>query len=142
MSGRLASIAREPLLHVLVLGAALFAILPRPGGEAPPARPRIVVRASDVARVLASWTGAGAPTKEELAALVDAAIEEEVLLREAASLARGDEVVRERLRKKVEALAEDAGGRARVVRSLRERYQVEIEWPAWAPSGDPAAGTR
>jgi peptidyl-prolyl cis-trans isomerase C len=93
-------LVRAPLLHFLALGAVLLALR---GWLDPPqaARPRVVIAAADVARLAEAWTeehgappDAGATEK-----LVNAAIDEELLYREA--LARGfdrqDGAVRERL---------------------------------------------
>jgi len=93
---------RSPLLHFLALGGALLALrtwwAPE---EAHEARPRVVIAAADVARLRAAWSeehGTPPPAAAERR-LVDDAIEEEILYREA--LARGfdrqDDAVRERL---------------------------------------------
>lgn len=76
---------RTPLFHFLLGGAALFWLVPRP---APPPAP-VVVTAGDVSRLRQDYareTGRE-PTAADEAALVDKAIREELLFREA--LARG-----------------------------------------------------
>ncbi|HSF15097.1 MAG TPA: peptidylprolyl isomerase [Vicinamibacteria bacterium] len=101
---------REPLLHFLVLGAALFAVyaLVRPSRSD---SSEIVVSAGRVAAIEAQFRGVWQrpPTEAELAALVDTYVREEVLYRE--GVARGfdldDPVIRNRVRQKVEFLAED-----------------------------------
>jgi hypothetical protein len=93
-------LVRAPLLHFVVLGAALLAVRERLD-PAPPTRPALVIRSADVARLAQAWTEEhGAPPDAAAKQrLVEAAIDEEVLYREA--IARGfdrrDEAVRERL---------------------------------------------
>jgi len=96
----MARLLHSPLVHFLALGGALLAL--RSWLDPPQAaRPRVVIRDADVARLAEAWTeehGAppGVAARERL---VDQAIEEELLYREA--LARGfdrqDGAVRERL---------------------------------------------
>jgi len=93
---------RSPLVHFLALGGALLALRTWWAPEAPrDARPQVVIAAADVARLRAAWSEEHGtpPTAAAERRLVDAAIEEEVLYREA--LARGfdrqDDAVRERL---------------------------------------------
>jgi len=103
----------EPLLHFLLLAAALFwldAALRRapsgdaPGGELVVTRDRIANLADGFAR---QW--GRAPSEEELAAMVQDFVREEVLMREALRLGldRDDAIVRRRLAQKMEFLSED-----------------------------------
>lgn len=102
---------REPLLHFVVLGAAIFAayalVRPSRSGSS-----EIVVSAGRMAAIEAQFRGVWQrpPTEAELRALVDNYVREEVLYRE--GVARGfdldDPVIRSRVRQKVEILAEDA----------------------------------
>lgn len=102
---------REPLLHFVVLGAAIFAAyaLVRPSRSD---SSEIVVSAGRMAAIEAQFRGVWQrpPTEAELRALVDNYVREEVLYRE--GVARGfdldDPVIRSRVRQKVEILAEDA----------------------------------
>jgi len=102
---------REPLLHFLVLGAALFglfSIIAKKEAEAPT---KVLVSASRVAtladRFARTWRRP--PTEEELQGLVEDYIRDEILYREgrAAGLDRDDFVIRRRVRQKMEFLAED-----------------------------------
>src|SRR5262245_37644658 len=93
---------RSPLVHFLALGGALLALRMWWAPDEPrDPRPRVVIAAADVARLRAAWSEEHGtpPTAAAERRLVDAAIEEEVLYREA--LARGfdrqDDAVRERL---------------------------------------------
>jgi PPIC-type PPIASE domain len=93
---------RSPLVHFLALGGALLAIRMwwSPEGTRE-TRPQVVIAAADLARLRAAWNEEHGtpPTAAAERRLVDAAIEEEVLYREA--IARGfdrqDDAVRERL---------------------------------------------
>ena len=92
-----------PSLHFTVLGALLFTVLswhapaPVPRGPAPP----IVITAADTARLRAEWQQlhGRAPGAAVVAHLIDDAVDEEVLHREAlaAGLDRRDPLVRDRL---------------------------------------------
>jgi hypothetical protein len=99
---------REPLVHFLLLGAALFALFDVAGG--PRARPAevVMVGASEVARLAEGFarTWQRAPTRDELAGLVRDQVDEEILYREALALGleRDDTIVRRRLRQKMEFL--------------------------------------
>ena len=102
---------REPLLHFLVLGAALFglfSITDKKDAEAPA---KLVVSASQIAtladRFARTWRRP--PTEHELQGLVEDYIRDEIFYREgrAAGLDRDDFVIRRRVRQKMEFLAED-----------------------------------
>lgn len=112
MSG-LARLWREPLVHFLLLGAALFAafgVMQERGDEGPD---RIVVDASQVQQLAARFkrTWLRAPTQEELVGLVEGYVREEVYYREALAMGldRNDPVVRNRMRVKLEFLLEELG---------------------------------
>jgi hypothetical protein len=105
------SLLREPLLHFLVLGAALFAafsMIEKKDAEAPT---KVVISASRVAtladRFARTWRRP--PTEQELLGLVEDHIRDEIFYREgrAAGLDRDDFVIRRRVRQKMEFLAED-----------------------------------
>jgi hypothetical protein len=102
---------REPLLHFLVLGAALFvlfSIVDKRDAEAPAtivvSTPRIAILADRFGR---TWRRP--PTEQELRGLIEDYIRDEVFYREgrAAGLDRDDFVIRRRVRQKMEFLAED-----------------------------------
>ena len=102
---------REPLLHFLVLGAALFGLFGLVGkkdGEAPAT---IVISAERVTNLADRFarTWRRPPTAQELQGLVEDDIRDEVFYREgkAAGLDRDDFLIRRRVRQKMEFLAED-----------------------------------
>jgi hypothetical protein len=104
-------ILREPLLHFLVLGAALFGLfsmIEKKDAEAPA---RVVISSSRIATIADGFarTWRRPPTEEELQGLVEDYIRDEIFYREgrAAGLDRDDFVIRRRVRQKLEFLAED-----------------------------------
>ena len=111
MSIRIRSLWREPLLHFLLIGLALFVYYDLAGDnvEAPPNRIHVD---RGQARQLASnfeRTWSRPPTAEELKAMIEAHIREEVFYREALAMGldRDDPMVRRRLRMKLEFMLED-----------------------------------
>jgi hypothetical protein len=122
---------KEPLLHFLLLGAALFALNAWRAKERPAdtAAPRIEVTAAVIEQLRAASErqfGKG-PNAEELRGLVMAHIREEVFYREALALGldRDDMIVRQRLAQKMEFLTGDIAGAAEpgdaVVREFFEK---------------------
>jgi hypothetical protein len=105
-------VLREPLLHFLLIGFALFVAYgwlgPAGGGD------RIVVTRSttdELARQFAArWMRQ--PTAQELSGLVDTWVREEIFYREgqALGLDRDDPVIKRRLRQKLEVMQEESLG--------------------------------
>jgi hypothetical protein len=126
---------REPLVHFLVLGAALFALYAWRGGSEPSAR--IVIGAGQLEHLAAGFarTWLRAPTPEELQGLLRDHVREELATREALALGldRDDTIVRRRLRQKLEFLTEDLVGLAEpseaelaeYLRAHLEAYELE-----------------
>lgn len=110
---RISSLLREPLLHFLLLGAALFAVhAARTGGptsEGPSRQVRL--GEGEVRWLRETWTlqWQREPTPEELRTLVAEYLKEELLSREAREMGldRDDVYVRRRLSQKVEFLLQD-----------------------------------
>ncbi len=106
----LVKLLKDPLLHFLVLGAALFAISASRGGddEAPD---RIVIDELVVERVAAAAERlyGREPTRAELEALLEPTIRDEVFYREALALGLDvdDDEVRRRLIEKMQYLTQD-----------------------------------
>jgi hypothetical protein len=102
-------LVREPLLHFLVLGAALFGLFGMVHRNSSQAPAKIIVSASRVATLADGFarTWRRPPTGEELQGLVDDYIRDEIFYREgrAAGLDRDDAVIRRRVRQKMEFLA-------------------------------------
>ncbi len=99
---------REPLVHFLLGGTALFLLYGAVAEEPAFSRDRIVVGEERVAGLASTFqrTWLRPPTRTELERLVEDFVDEEILYREALELGldRDDLVVRRRLRQKMEFL--------------------------------------
>lgn len=105
-------ILREPLLHFIVLGAALFALYYFVNDDPLPENPRsIVVDETILARLSQTFerTWMRPPTAEEFDGLVESHIKEEILYREglALGLDKDDLIIRRRMQQKFEFLNAD-----------------------------------
>jgi len=105
--------AREPLVHFLLLGAAIYGLAALLGGsdeEAPDER-TIHVTAGQIAWLEGSWEKRWnrLPTPDERAGLIRAHVRETVLYREALAMGldQDDTIVRRRLAQKLEFLSQD-----------------------------------
>ena len=104
---------REPLVHFLLLGTALFALDAwlRPAA-APVASTEIVVTESRIDHLAQNFrrTWQRPPTREELDGLIESFVKEEVMVREALALGldRDDAIIRRRLQQKIEFVSEQA----------------------------------
>ena len=102
---------REPLVHFLLLGAALFGLYGALN-RAPQSEPsNIVVSAGQIDHLAATFTRVWQrpPTPSELKGLIDQYVKEEILSREAIQLGldQNDTVIRRRLQQKMEFIADD-----------------------------------
>jgi hypothetical protein len=117
---------REPLLHFLVAGVALFGGWRwlHPAGDASDTPERIELGADDVRQIQRSWLAQGraALAPEQLRGLVEDRVREEILVREgrALGLDEDDTIVRRRLAQKMEFLFED-------VAALRDPAPGELQ---------------
>ncbi|MGF1466329.1 MAG: peptidyl-prolyl cis-trans isomerase [Sandaracinaceae bacterium] len=108
-TSRLRSLWREPLLHFLLAGAALFLLHRILGADRPDPSPVVIddafLRELEATRARQSGRP---PEAEERAALLRAFIREEVLVREARALGLdlGDPIIRRRLVQKMELVLE------------------------------------
>jgi len=102
---------REPLVHFLAIGVALFALYGLVNDDVDGADNRIEITDGTIARLTDTWTKTWqrSPTDAELRNLIDGHIREEVLVREALALGldTDDVIIRRRLAQKMEFLAED-----------------------------------
>ncbi len=136
---------KEPLLHFLLIGGAIFAIAAwrgRTGGEEPTMlvkeKARIEVTAAVIDRLRAGYERqfGQAPDARELRGLVTAHIREEVFYREALALGldRDDTIVRRRMAQKMEFLTGDLADVAEPneasVREFFERNAARYARPA------------
>src|SRR4029077_21161199 len=99
---------REPLVHFLALGAALFLLFSFIGNRSEPQVGKIVVTSGKIYQAITifSRTWHRAPTIQELNGLIEDDIREEVFYREALAIGldKDDIIVRRRLRQKLEFL--------------------------------------
>lgn len=105
------SLLNEPFVHFLVLGGLVFGAFSLWGASRDGIDRDVVVTSADVARLEALWQTqySRPPTGEELSAIIDNHIKEEVLYREAMALGLSDDdiIVRRRLVQKFLFLSED-----------------------------------
>lgn len=108
------SFLREPLVHFLALGAMLFVIGQVRGAPANPGGSRIAITEGHIERLLEGFrmTWNRPPTEEEFRTMVEELLKEEVLYREALGmrLDQDDEIIRRRLRQKLEFMMADFVG--------------------------------
>ncbi|MGI9629327.1 MAG: peptidyl-prolyl cis-trans isomerase [Longimicrobiales bacterium] len=104
-------ILKEPLVHFLALGALLFAIGLARGGSGTPSANRIALSSGVVERLIEGFrlTWQRRPTEAEFSGLVEEYLREEVLYREALQMGldRDDQIIRRRMRQKLEFLTAD-----------------------------------
>lgn len=120
-------ILREPLLHFLLLGAALFALygwLNRAGFNAPD---EIVVSRGEVGNLQAQFARVWQrdPTPQELKGLIDGWVREEIYYREALAMGldRDDPVVRRRMGQKVQFILDGATPPAPTAEELQRWFE-------------------
>ena len=109
LRGWLVRLGREPFVHFLLIGLAIFAINALQGSAGDPADRRIVVSQQQVQRLVGQWmqTWHRPPAPAEIDGAIRDYVKEEIYYREALRLGldKDDEVVRRRLRAKMEFLA-------------------------------------
>ena len=123
---------KDPLVHFLAIGAALFAFSAWRGQSIGTGRQQILISSAQIeqARDAAALVQGRPPTDDELAALIEPTMRDEILYREALALGldENDDEVRRRLIEKMQYLSQDpadpepsfGGGGARALR-LRAR---------------------
>lgn len=101
----------EPLLHFMILGAAIFVGFNVMSGRTPNEKNAIVVRQATIQNLASVFTRSWqrSPSEEELNELIQDYIREEVAVREALALGidRDDSIIRRLLRQKLEFVTED-----------------------------------
>ena len=102
---------KEPLLHFLLIGAALFVAYGYLSREQESDPQNITVSAGHVEHLASTFakTWQRPPTQEELKGQIDQFVKEEILSREAVKLGldKNDAVIRRRLQQKMEFVTED-----------------------------------
>jgi hypothetical protein len=109
-------VLREPLLHFLLLGTAIFAaygLVSKPRSDEPG---KIVISAGQVAAMAEGFTRTWRrpPTRVEIEGLIRDQVQEEVYCREAMALGldKEDTIIRRRLRQKMEFVSDDVAALA------------------------------
>lgn len=107
----LPGILRDPLVHFVVLGTALFLIWPFIADRVAPSPNEIVISQGELQRAIEVFhkTHLRAPDPPELDALVEDEVRAEVYYREglALGLDRDDEIIRRRIAQKVQFMTQD-----------------------------------
>ena len=122
----------EPLFHFLIFGGLLFALYTAVSGPAPTPVNSIVVTPERVTQLGSSFEAVRRrpPTDQELRALVDSFVREEVYYREALALGmdRDDTIIRRRLQQKMEFLTDTGAGLIEPqAGELEAYYQANVE---------------
>ena len=129
-SSRLARRLRDPLVVFALLGGGVFAADGWLAGRET-ARPVIEITPGRADRLRARWIAQWGrePTASERRTLIDRAVDEEILYREAKRLGldRDDAIVRRRLARKMTFLLEDADGAGPPAAAVEEYYARHAE---------------
>jgi hypothetical protein len=109
-------VLREPLLHFLLLGTAIFAAYGLVSKRSSDEPGKIVISAGQVAAMTEGFTRTWRrpPTDEEIEGLIRDRVQEEVYCREAMALGldKDDTIIRRRLRQKIEFVSDDVAALA------------------------------
>ena len=107
---------KEPLLHFLLLGTAIFAAYSLISKRSSDEPGKIVISAGQVASLAETFTRTWRrpPTSEELEGLIRDRVQEEIYSREAVALGldKDDSIIRRRLRQKMEFVTDDVAALA------------------------------
>lgn len=119
---------REPLVHFLILGALLFVVWRATASRADSGSDEIVITAARIQQLSSGFrmTWQRPPTETEFAGLIQDHLREEIYYREALALGfdRDDQVIRRRLRQKMQFLTEDV---ASAVEPTRAELQAFLD---------------
>ena len=105
---------KDPLLHFLLIGAALFLVFGLIKSPAGIYENRIIITSGDIEALQANFarTWQRPPTESEVSGLIEDRVRDEIAYREAVAMGldQGDSVIRRRLRMKMELIVEDVAG--------------------------------
>lgn len=115
MKSAVIAFLKEPLLHFLLIGVAVFGLFAALNdSSSSPSMEEIIVTEDKAAQLASGFQSVWrrTPTRDELGGLIEDYIREEVLAREAMALSldRDDAIIRRRLRQKMEFLTDSAAG--------------------------------
>ena len=147
---RIKSFLKEPLLHFLLIGTALFVLFDMRSGSSTPAvglpdppSLQVTVTQHDIRQMtgLFEKTWQRAPTDTETQHLIETFIRDEIYYREAlaAGLDRDDSLIRQRMRLKMEYLFEDIAAQ---VQPTDQQLQDFLNQQAESYRRDPKIGFR
>lgn len=115
---------KEPLVHFLLIGAALFVLYSVLNDDRKGSQQRIEITAGDIERLKLTWQAQWQrpPTASELDHLIESEIRQEMLYREALAMGLDldDVIIKRRLEQKIEFLTDDLA-------DLREPSQEELQ---------------
>jgi peptidyl-prolyl cis-trans isomerase C len=129
---KIRTLLKEPLVHFLLIGFAMFLVYAIVDGDVGPEDNHIKITRADIELMAARWQKQWQrlPTEEELKGLIDAHVREEVLYREAIvmGLDQNDTIVRRRVAQKMDFVLADASSAATPSDAQLEQYmQANIE---------------
>ena len=120
---------KDPLLHFLLIGAALFLVFGLIKSPAGIEENRIVITSGDIEALQANFarTWQRPPTESEVSGLIEDRVRDEIAYREAVAMGldQGDSVIRRRLRMKMELIVEDVAGLSPPTDEDLETYLAE-----------------
>lgn len=155
IANRALGILRDPLAHFVILGVVLFtaALISEPGPRREAGQAIVHVTESQAEAIRSAWTiqHGSPPSPDQLAGLIEKAVEDEILYREALRLGldRDDQIVRRRLAQKLRFLIEgtvspdepDAATLQAYFEAHRDRYiqpaTISFEHVYLSPDGRP-----
>jgi hypothetical protein len=123
---------REPLLHFLLIGAALFLLYGLQNEGYVNDDNRIVISQGNIDRLISLWEKKRQrlPTQAELQGMIEQQVREEVMYREALAMGmdKNDAIVRRRLAQKVEFISSDIAAMAEpsdedLIKYLKENHK-------------------
>ena len=138
---------REPLIHFLLIGGALFCVyaLAPDAPTGPAASKEIRLSLDEISQLTllhqSQWRRP--PTAQELQRLVENKVQQEILYREALAMGldKDDEIVKRRMAQKMQFLAEDvAAAREPTTAELRRRTPGR-RWQSRCADRRPSSGT-
>jgi len=120
---------QDPLLHFLLIGAALFLVFGLVKGPTGDQTNRIVITRGDIDALQANFsrTWQRPPTDSEMQGLIEDKVRDEIAYREAVAMGldQDDAVIHRRLRMKMELLVEDVAGLSPPADENLEAYLLE-----------------
>ena len=122
---KLSTLLREPLLHFLLIGAALF-LFYNLQNEGSIDNNRIIIDEAKINHLVALWEKKRQrlPTQSELQGLIKQQVREEVMVREALAMGldKNDSIIRRRLAQKIEFITSDLAALAEPTETELSNY--------------------